>query len=66
MRPVVKRNGAVILSAAADEFKLQANKAFEEKKFAKAVHLYNEGLKLCPFSPVLYGNRSAALLKRGW
>ncbi|CAG7831709.1 unnamed protein product [Allacma fusca] len=49
-----------------EAIKLLANEAFEAKKYSRAIHLYNDALLKCPNSPVLLGNRAAALLKRQW
>jgi tetratricopeptide (TPR) repeat protein len=44
----------------------QANEAFEEKLYTKAVNLYSEAVARLPGCALLYGNRAAALMKRGW
>lgn len=54
------------LPAKAQELKVKANEEFEGKNYWGAINLYNEALLLAPESPVLYANRAAAFLKRGW
>lgn len=47
-------------------FDFKANEAFGLKKFAKAIHHYNEAIKQYPNSAILHANRAAALVKRAW
>ncbi|GFG32356.1 hypothetical protein Cfor_10916 [Coptotermes formosanus] len=45
---------------------LQANDAFERQHYTLAISLYNKAISFCPSAAVLYGNRAAAYMKRGW
>ncbi|KDR22656.1 WD and tetratricopeptide repeats protein 1, partial [Zootermopsis nevadensis] len=45
---------------------LQANDAFERQRFTLAISLYNKAIGYYPSAAVLYGNRAAAYMKRGW
>jgi WD and tetratricopeptide repeat-containing protein 1 len=49
-----------------EAIKQRANNVFEKQEYAKAILLYNEAIALAPLSPVLYGNRAAAYMKRNW
>ena len=49
-----------------EELKKRANHLFASEKFSSAVHSYNKAIQLAPNVAVLYGNRAAAFLKRGW
>ncbi|XP_063241067.1 WD and tetratricopeptide repeats protein 1 [Bacillus rossius redtenbacheri] len=46
--------------------KLKANEAFEQQLYTDAITLYNRAISLCPNAAVLFGNRAAAYMKRGW
>ncbi|EJD38899.1 hypothetical protein AURDEDRAFT_172049 [Auricularia subglabra TFB-10046 SS5] len=48
-----------------EAIKSKANEAFIAKKFADAVRLYTEAIRLQPGAEVLYSNRSAAELSKG-
>ena len=48
------------------ELKSLANTEYENRNFWGAINLYNQALILAPNSAVLYANRAAAFLKRGW
>lgn len=39
---------------------------FEKEEYTPAIRLYNEAIKHYNTSPVLYGNRAAAYMKRDW
>lgn len=39
---------------------------FEKEEYTPAIRLYNEAIKRYNTSPVLYGNRAAAYMKRDW
>lgn len=54
------------LSPAIEAIKQRANTVFEKQKFSQAILLYNQAIAMCPDSPVLYGNRAAAYMKRNW
>ncbi|XP_028409491.1 WD and tetratricopeptide repeats protein 1-like [Dendronephthya gigantea] len=54
------------LSGKALELKFRANTEYENKNYWGAINLYNQALILSPDSAVLYANRAAAFLKRGW
>jgi hypothetical protein len=54
------------LPAKAEELKLKANASFEEQNFIEAIEYYNQAIRLAPYSPILYGNRAATMLKRNW
>ena len=45
--------------------KRDANLAYSDKKFTKAVQLYSASIVVDPH-PIFYANRAAALLKRAW
>lgn len=49
-----------------ENLKKQADEYFSKDEFSQAIRLYNEAIKLSPFSPSLYSNRAAALMKRTW
>ena len=46
--------------------KLKANAAFDKKSYNRAIFLYNQAISMVSDSPILYGNRAAAYMKRGW
>ena len=48
------------------DLKSLANTEYENRNFWGAINLYNQALVLAPNSAVLYANRAAAFLKRGW
>ncbi|XP_066285635.1 WD and tetratricopeptide repeats protein 1-like [Branchiostoma lanceolatum] len=50
----------------ADALKLRANEVFCRQQFSLAIALYNQAIQLSPNSGILYGNRAAAYMKRGW
>ena len=54
------------LSGEALELKALANAEYECRNFWGAINLYNQALILVPDSALLYANRAAAFLKRGW
>ena len=61
------RNGETYqLPTAAQHLKGRANEEFERKNYWAAINLYNEALIVAPEAAVLYANRAAAYLKRGW
>lgn len=39
---------------------------FEKEEYGPAIRLYNEAIQNFSSSPVLYGNRAAAYMKRDW
>lgn len=49
-----------------DKLKSSANFYFENGKYFDAINLYNKAIALEPNSPILYGNRAAAYMKRNW
>lgn len=49
-----------------EALKLSANDAFERQHYTLAISLYNKAISYCPSAAVLYGNRAAAYMKRGW
>ncbi|XP_066994576.2 WD and tetratricopeptide repeats protein 1 [Anabrus simplex] len=49
-----------------EALKLSANDAFERQHFTLAISLYNKAISMCPSHAILYGNRAAAYMKRGW
>ncbi|XP_064627626.1 WD and tetratricopeptide repeats protein 1-like [Lineus longissimus] len=49
-----------------DAIKQKANSVFEKQQYAQAIILYNQAVALAPDAAVLYGNRAAAFMKRGW
>lgn len=50
----------------AEELKVKANGCFEAKHYVEAIEYYNKAIDIAPYSPILYGNRAAALMKRLW
>lgn len=48
------------------ELKARANMEYEHKNYWGSINLYNQALILAPDSAILYANRAAAYLKRGW
>ena len=54
------------LSDQALEFKIAGNECFSKQNYYQAVTCYNQALSLAASSALLYANRAAALLKRGW
>lgn len=58
--------GSYKLPARALELKKRANELFEGKHYWAAINLYNQAVSVAPDSSVLYANRAAAFLKRGW
>ncbi|XP_013779235.1 WD and tetratricopeptide repeats protein 1-like isoform X1 [Limulus polyphemus] len=54
------------LSAKAEAIKAKANEKFDKQQYPVAIHLYNEAIYLHPEASILYGNRAAAFMKRGW
>ena len=54
------------LSAKAEELKSKANCCFEQANYLEAIELYNLAIQEAGDSPVLHGNRAAALMKRNW
>ncbi|CAG9132602.1 unnamed protein product [Plutella xylostella] len=50
----------------ARQLKEMANEFVSRGEFTSAVELYNEALGECPGCAVLYSNRAAALMRRGW
>ena len=54
------------LSEKALELKIAGNDCFSKQNYFQAVICYNQALSLAPRSALLYANRAAALLKRGW
>ncbi|ODM96150.1 WD and tetratricopeptide repeats protein 1 [Orchesella cincta] len=64
--PHMKPLNKVVLPPIVEAIKSKANEAFGIKKYAKAVHHYNEALKMYPESAILHANRAAALVKRNW
>lgn len=48
------------------DLKEQAKQHFSEREFSQAIKLYNEAVKLSPFSPSLHSDRAAALMQRDW
>lgn len=55
-----------ILPFRIEALKLSANDAFERQHYTLAISLYNKAISCCPSAAVLYGNRAAAYMKRGW
>lgn len=56
----------IILPPKCEALKLKANAVFEKQQFTLAINLYNDALRISPDAAVLYTNRAAALMKRGW
>ena len=54
------------LSGQALELKTLANVEYESRNYWGAINLYNQALVLVPDSAILYANRAAAFLRRGW
>jgi tetratricopeptide (TPR) repeat protein len=56
----------VKLPPKAESLKQKANSSFEEQNYLEAIEFYNRAIQMAPDSPILYGNRAAALMKRNW
>lgn len=54
------------LTPKADLLKQKANSFFESKNYVEAIEFYNQAIEIVPNSAILFGNRAAALIKRGW
>uniref|UniRef100_A0A6A7FV73 WD repeat protein iqw1-like n=1 Tax=Hirondellea gigas TaxID=1518452 RepID=A0A6A7FV73_9CRUS len=65
---VVHRNGFSngMLSSRANLLKNQGNDAFSAQQFSSAISKYNAAILEASHKAVLYSNRAAAYLKRGW
>lgn len=64
---VSKKNNVKPLSKRVENFKMNANKEFEDKNFSAAVSFYNQALvQHGSGHPILLGNRAASLMKRAW
>lgn len=50
----------------AEVLKQKANSCFEAKNYVEAIEYYNIAIEIVSDSSILYGNRAAALMKRGW
>lgn len=61
-----REKSKVELPSSVDFLKQKANYYFEGKKYVEAIEKYNEAIELFDSSPILFGNRAAALMKRGW
>ena len=48
------------------ELKSMGNENFSKQNYFQAIVCYNLAIELSPCTAVLYANRAAALLKRGW
>lgn len=48
------------------ELKAMGNENFSKQNYFQAIVCYNLAIELAPETAVLYANRAAALLKRGW
>lgn len=46
--------------------KAKANESFARQQYTLAINLYNQAIAVHSDAAILYGNRAAALLKRGW
>ncbi|RWS12151.1 WD and tetratricopeptide repeats protein 1-like protein, partial [Dinothrombium tinctorium] len=49
-----------------DALRQAANDIFAKGQHTAAIELYNKAINLCPNAAVLYGNRAAIFMKRGW
>ncbi len=54
------------LTNQAMKLKIAGNDCFSKQNFYQAICCYNKALSLAPKSAILYANRAAAFLKRGW
>lgn len=54
------------MPAKAVALKAKANEQFDGKNYWAAINLYNQALNVAPNSSVLFSNRAAAYMKRGW
>ena len=61
-----EETGGLIPSPDAEQLKLQANAAFQQKQYTTAIGLYSKAILRSPKAAVLYGNRAAACMKRKW
>lgn len=55
-----------VLPPKAEELKAKANSCFEQANYLEAIEFYNLAILETSDSPILYGNRAAALMKRNW
>lgn len=55
-----------MLPPKAEELKAKANSCFEQANYLEAIEFYNLAILETSDSPILYGNRAAALMKRNW
>jgi tetratricopeptide (TPR) repeat protein len=62
----LKRKNKYKLPGKAEELKSKANASFDQQNYVEAIVYYNKAINLVPNSPILYGNRAAALMKRNW
>ncbi|EDV25014.1 uncharacterized protein TRIADDRAFT_25382, partial [Trichoplax adhaerens] len=62
----VKLNHSSVLPARAESLKIRGNDAYNCKMFNLAIQYYNLALSLGVDNPLLYSNRAAAYLCRGW
>ena len=58
--------GSLNLPVRASELKAMGNENFSKQNYFQAIVYYNQAIELAPRTAVLYANRAAALLKRGW
>jgi tetratricopeptide (TPR) repeat protein len=49
----------------AEEWKLEGNTAYHNKNFEKAIHAYEEAIKLNPEEPFYYSNKAASEFNLG-
>lgn len=49
-----------------EALKQHANHLFEQERYSAAIAVYSRALLLAPDAAVLYANRAAALMRRGW
>jgi WD and tetratricopeptide repeats protein 1 len=49
-----------------ENLKIKANKLFEDGNYYESIVFYNKAISEISNSSILFGNRAAALMKRGW
>lgn len=62
-----RKGSAKELPPKIEAWKHEANKFYCDKKdYTSAIRLYNQAISMCSDHAILFGNRAAAYMKRGW
>ena len=65
--PLSSFSSAKELPPKIEAWKHEANKFYCDKKdYTSAIRLYNQAISMCSDHAILFGNRAAAYMKRGW